>query len=172
MTAGVEAVDDAVPTSGGGRGSSGPAQWAEFGIEAPADRRDQVLLEIVVPLLDEATARGVAEAALFLCELGRRTDGRERTTVQVRLTTHHAPDAASPQAGLAAAVAAGPRQPDTLILPPKSAESVPLAGSAISGPALAPLTRGLLAEVTPTLLAVIAHRRSGRLLTAACRPAR
>jgi hypothetical protein len=120
------------------------AGWTEIEVDAPVALRDRVLLELFAPML-------AGRAGLFLCELGRRADGRERTTLQLRRDDP------------AEVVTVAPDLPGAVVGSPRPARHVPLAGSVMAGPALAPVTRALLADATPMLLGLVGARRSVRL---------
>jgi hypothetical protein len=129
--------------------------WLEFGVAGPVDRANKVLAGGVARFLSVGRETGVLTHGLFLRELGAGTE----TPVIVQL---------HPAAPVAEVLElAGEHGLGRPALRP--AGRVPLADSAFTGPLLAPITRGFLADVTPALLDVLVvhpDSRSGWLSSA------
>jgi hypothetical protein len=152
-----------------------PRQWLEIALTAPPGTADLLLAGIVRPLLTEPPATDAPPPAFFV-----RGTGPAQPTLSVQLAlgpedgeaAHEYATRARELAGrLGAGAGTGARGragTDVQVVT-GPARLVPLTGSAFGGPALAPFTRTVLADLCPALLAVGAAGEAGRpaLLAAA-----
>ncbi|MFH8659665.1 hypothetical protein [Streptomyces afghaniensis] len=152
-----------------------PRQWLEIALTAPPDTADLLLAGIVRPLLTEPPATDAPPPAFFV-----RGTGPAQPTLSVQLALgpedgEAAREYATRARELAGRLGAGAgtgsrgRVGTEVRVVTGPARLVPLTGSVFDGPALAPFTRTVLADLCPALLAVGAAGEAGRpaLLAAA-----
>ncbi|CAM5509974.1 hypothetical protein STAFG_6032 [Streptomyces afghaniensis 772] len=150
-------------------------QWLEIALTAPPGTADLLLAGIVRPLLTEPPATDAPTPAFFV-----RGTGPAQPTLSVQLAlgpedgetareyAARARELAG-RLGSGAGTGAGGRVGTEVQVVTGPARLVPLTGSVFDGPALAPFTRTVLADLCPALLAVGAAGEAGRpaLLAAA-----
>jgi hypothetical protein len=152
-----------------------PRQWLEIALTAPPGTADLLLAGIVRPLLTEPPATDAPPPAFFV-----RGTGPAQPTLSVQLALgpedgEAAREYATRARELAGRLGAGAgtgsrgRVGTEVQVVTGPARLVPLTGSVFDGPALAPFTRTVLADLCPALLAVGAAGEAGRpaLLAAA-----